>query len=365
VRAAIVGGGLAGSLLAWRLARVAPTWAIDLIREPSPADATAASGGAVRAYEADAEQRQLAIDSLLELRASPVLRRWAGYRELEAVYVPEHPVGVGAAVEQIDQALPDSVRTVAAHDFATLGWAPHPGDVIAVAERRAGRISPSQLRHAVLADAPVRRGVRVIAQPLRSVADHGGDPLGCTLAGSGERRYDVVVLAAGAWTGQLLAASGWPADAYRTKAIQYALHPVRGWRPSQFVDEPNGLYGLPVDDGALLLGVPTRRWGVDPDRPGRTLELAGQAARLAEARFPRLRLGPPRRIVGAADCYVTGSVLALRPVSGSAGRLYTFTGGSGGAAKTALAASQRAATELVDAAALPELAPTGLREVTP
>ena len=122
---------------------------------------------------------------------------------------------------------------------------------------------------------------------------------------------------------------------------------------------------LPVDDGALLLGVPTRRWDVDPDRPGRTLELAGQAARLAEARFPRLRLGPPHRVVGAADCYVAESVLALRPVPGGAGCLYTFTGGSGGAAKTALAASRRAATELVNAAALPELAPTGLREVTP
>ena len=65
--------------------------------------------------------------------------------------------------------------------------------------------------------------MRIIAQPLRSIAGPAGGPIGCTVAGQAERRYDVVVIAAGAWTGQLLAASGWPTDAYRTKAIQYAL----------------------------------------------------------------------------------------------------------------------------------------------
>ncbi|HEX8768482.1 MAG TPA: hypothetical protein VF714_08940, partial [Jatrophihabitans sp.] len=50
------------------------------------------------------------------------------------------------------------------------------------------------------------------------------------------------------------------------------------------------------------------------------------------------------------DCYSTDSLLALRPVPGTGDRLFTFTGGSGGAAKTVLAASARAASQLTTSA---------------
>jgi hypothetical protein len=56
---------------------------------------------------------------------------------------------------------------------------------------------------------------------------------------------------------------------------------------------------------------------------------------------------PPPRTFAAADCYHDPAGLALRPVTtGSA--LYTFTGGSGGAAKAALATSRAAAAALLD-----------------
>src|SRR5207249_2398925 len=72
---------------------------------------------------------------------------------------------------------------------------------------------------------------------------------------SGERReYDVVVLAAGAWTPALLRSAGLPADGYRVKSIQYAVYRADGWRPPPFVDEVTGLYGRPTADGGLLLG---------------------------------------------------------------------------------------------------------------
>ena len=53
--------------------------------------------------------------------------------------------------------------------------------------------------------------------------------------------------------------------------------------------------------------------------------------------------------VSAADCYSDPPGLALRHVTGA---MHTFTGGSGGAAKTALAASRIAARALLDKAPL-------------
>ncbi len=89
MRVRVVGGGLAGSLLAWRLAQL-PGTRVELLTGPlRAADATAASGGAVRAYDALPEQRQLAIESLVELLASPVLREWAQYRETGFAYLRE------------------------------------------------------------------------------------------------------------------------------------------------------------------------------------------------------------------------------------------------------------------------------------
>ncbi|MGG7609836.1 hypothetical protein ACQ5JZ_10565, partial [Streptomyces sp. ZG43] len=51
------------------------------------------------------------------------------------------------------------------------------------------------------------------------------------------------------------------------------------------------------------------------------------------------------RSVAACDCYHDPAGLALRPLGGG---LHTFTGGSGGAAKTVVAASRRAARALLD-----------------
>jgi len=198
----------------------------------------------------------------------------------------------------------------------------------------------------------------VVEAAVTAVTPCENATLQCTTAGggAGTREYDVVVVAAGAWTAALLRAIGLPAEAekYRTKSIQYAVHPVDGWCPPQFVDEVTGLYGRPTADGGLLLGLPTELWGVDPDRPPTTPRLLGAAARLAAARFPRLRLGPAAAMIGAADCYAEQPFLSLRPVIGTVGtadpgpRLFTFSGGAGGSVKTALAASQRAAIQLVE-----------------
>jgi glycine/D-amino acid oxidase-like deaminating enzyme len=164
------------------------------------------------------------------------------------------------------------------------------------------------------------------------------------------RAADAVVLATGPWTPALLA-EGRAACATHpelvTKHIQYGIHEVEGPPLPSFVDETTGLYGRPAGPGRLLLGVPSTRCGVDPARPVAEEGLVGRTRDAARRRLPEHRFGRTVRTVVACDCYCEPAGLALRRV---AGHLFTFTGGSGGAAKTALAASRAAATELTELA---------------
>jgi glycine/D-amino acid oxidase-like deaminating enzyme len=346
MRFCVAGAGLAGSLLAWRLAQ-RPGQRVDLwtgqarpgrARPGQARDATAASGGAVRAYDALAAQRRLAIDSLAELLASPVLREWARYRETGFAYLRDHGAGLAAELAEIERELPGSAElTSPAEAFGAgdggPGWTGDQAEVV-VRERRAGCTSPGRLRDAIVADLAARPGARV-----REGAVDGLD------AGA----YDAVVLAAGAWTPGLLRALGRPAEGYRTRSIQYTVYDAGPVRPPAFADERTGLYGLPTADGGMLIGLPTSQWDV-PAGPGDvTGSLHERAREAAAACLPGLKLGHARHRVAAADCFCDPPLLALRPVGGPAPALFTFTGGSGGCAKTALAASRRAAHQLTEA----------------
>jgi glycine/D-amino acid oxidase-like deaminating enzyme len=359
VRAGIVGGGLAGSLLAWRLARAAPDWRIDLIPGlRCGGDATAASGGAVRAYESHPRQRQLAMASMAELLGSRTLRRWAGYRRLGSIYLKQNGEGLAVELAEIDRSLPGSAQLYSGVRLAALGWGGVPADAVAVVERDAGYVVPDRLRTAVLKDAK-----RITVRPgaIRSLRLNGNGTIG-----SERYEYDLVVLALGAWTGPFLRANGLASDGYRTKSIQYAIHLAGRWRPPHFVDELTGLYGRPTADGGLLLGLPTQLWDVDPDQPLVTPALLHEAARRAVHRFPKLRLGPAAKVVGSVDCYAADSpLLALRPVAGIQHRLFTFSGGAGGSVKTALAASHRVAAQLVEADQTAALTSIGRRKGQP
>ena len=352
---------MAGVLLAWRLAQqpgIERVWiAPGAARER---DATAASGGAVRGYENESEQRRLAIDSLLELLADQQLRDWAGYTPVDSVYRPLDPAELPKVAAEMEASLPDSVELLTATDLRGRGWsltaaelAAGSGDPsaddsgaagpIAIAERQAGYVDLARLRSCVLADLAGRRNVDVLPDGAVTAVAPGEFQLDGTAY-----HCDVVVLATGAWTPDLLRAGGWDAGDLRTKAVQYTVYRTTGWLPQTFVDEPSGLYGKPTSDGGLLLGVPTEAWNVSPDVPGIDPALSRRAQELALSRFPRLRLASAAEPISAADCYCTAARLALRPVLGAQNRLLTYTGGSGGAAKTALAASRQAAIQLAD-----------------
>ncbi|MGI8665667.1 MAG: NAD(P)/FAD-dependent oxidoreductase [Jatrophihabitans sp.] len=351
----VIGGGIAGALLAWRLAQQ-PGVEVDLAPGPdAPADATAASGGAVRCYEVRSVQRRLAIDSMCELIDDPRLRQWSGYTDCGSVYLPSVPDGLADAAAEIEARLPGSVSLLDAAELTRRGWSGLDAGVVGLLETEAGYLDPQRLRQSVLADLLGRDRVRLLA--AAPVTELGAGAFGL----AGERhRYDVLVLATGAWTPLLLSQHGFEAAGLRTKAIQYTVHQASGAWPTTFVDDLSDLFGKPVP-GGLLLGLPTHAWDVSPRGVRPDLELSRAAADLAVRRFPQLRLHSAATPVTAVDCYAASGTLALRPVSGSEDRLFTFTGGTGSAAKTVLAASRQAAIQLVDGRPEPQSTLIGRR----
>ncbi|MFE9421338.1 FAD-dependent oxidoreductase [Kitasatospora sp. NPDC006697] len=330
---AIIGGGLAGAALAWRLGRLGCPVTLFTGGALTGRDATEASGGLLRGYETDPEAARQAQLGLAELRASPELRDWAGYRELRSAYLLRPGTDPGE--------LPPGARAVEAAELPVFRRLP-PGTV-AVLEPAAGCLSPARLRAALLAAVWEDGGT------LRHEAVQQLSPDGELTSGSGGReRFRTVVLAAGPWTPGLLRRWGLPDQGLRVKQIQYTLGRAALPGLPAFVDETTGLYGRPDGPGRALLGLPTDSWPADPGalRPLPAPELARRAAqRLGLADWP----GPAARTVTAADCWAPADRpggLRLRPLP--PGGFATFTGGTGGAAKTVLAASRTAAAELLE-----------------
>jgi len=349
MRVCIAGGGIAGTLLAWRLAQRRDVEHVELLLgEDGRADATTLSGGVVRAYERHPEGRRLAVESLDELQSSTVLRTWSRYRETGALTLRAGDDALRAELHEIDRRLPGSAQLIDGSELADMDWADLPVGTVGVFERRAGCVSAAALRWAVLADLASRTNVRVVCAAASAVVVHADGTVSASSNGR-PRTHDVAVLATGAWTPGVLSASGLPSTGLRTKSIQCATYAVRGRRPMPFGDETSGLYGRPTADGQLMLGLATDEWDVAPGRRAPTASLHTTAVQIARARMPWLLLGRALATVNATDCYCDPPVLALRPVAGAPSVIWTFTGGSGGSVKTALAASREGAEQLLGA----------------
>jgi hypothetical protein len=333
MRMAVVGAGIAGALLAWRL----PGARVELFTGsagPGP-DATGASGGLVRAFETDPAACRLAAASMAELHADPLLAGWADYREIGSVHLLPAGSDPDESVRIADRLVPGSVSVLEHAELSRrFPFRDLPDGTLGVVERRAGYVSPGRLRDRVLTDVLARESV-LHSTPVDVVTT---DPA-VRLADGTTRGFDAVIVAAGAHTPQLLARSGLPVGGLRTRQIQYSVHTVRLPGLGAFVDDTTGLYGRPDGPFAFLLGLPSDRWDVEP-----AAVVAGPTPALVECAARRLgvSLSDGLRRVASSDCYHRPPGLALRPVvPGSP--LFTFTGGSGGAAKNALAASRRAA----------------------
>jgi hypothetical protein len=336
-------------LLALRLCRSSRKTDVDLFlgEAPPAGDASRASGGMVRGFETDPAAATAAAESLVEIRGSTALSEWSGYRETGSVYLLAAGADPAPSMTVLDGLLPKSATLLDSAGLARAGLARDlpfrrlPSDVVGVVERRAGYISPHALRGGALAEA-----TRLGAVPHRVAVSRVTEDSAVRTADGTVRRYDTVVVAAGAWTPKILNDSDLPDDGLRTKQIQYSVCRAVGLDYLvPFVDERTGLYGRWMRPGAFLLGLPSQRWDVNPDKVTRDLELAERVRRLAEETFGvSVRV---LRTVASFDCYRDPARLALRRV-GAGERLYTFTGGSGGAAKTVLADSRAAAHVLLE-----------------
>jgi glycine/D-amino acid oxidase-like deaminating enzyme len=327
-RVAVVGAGVAGALLTLRLAEAGVP--VDLFTGTNPDDASGASGGLVRGYEPDPAAAALAAASIAELRSDARMRHWADFAEIGSVFVtPVSQPPVTAAVDQVLTRLPGSLRLAEPGELPLRGI---PEGAVAVLERHAGFIRPARLRAEVLAELP-RLGVTVHTRQITAVA---GDAV--RAGADGFDGYDAVIVAAGAWTRDLV-----PGTGLTTRQIQYGLYPVRVAGLPSFVDETSGLYGRPYDGGRMLFGLSSDRWGLPPEQISPDEELSAQVtACLGERLGLAVR---PEQVVASFDCYTEPAGLRLR----RAGDVLTFTGGSGGAAKSVLAASRVAARDLVPA----------------
>ncbi|WP_206685967.1 FAD-dependent oxidoreductase [Kribbella qitaiheensis] len=345
MRICVIGAGIAGALLARRLTEY-PDVEVDLVTGVPGTDATAASGGGVRGFETHPEQRRLAVESLAELFETPDLLEQVGYVETGCTYLLKPYAGLEQAVNDVEHLHPGSTEIIDGAALRSRGWQGLPEGTVGVLEKRAGFIRPDQLRSLVIEQLARGAHSHVVPGPVLGLVPHPDGSVSCRTPGD-SNRYDLVVVAAGPWTPGLLAGNALPAEPYRTKAIQVAVYDVDGALPTMFIDETSDLYGRPTADGGLLLGIDTHRWSVPPGSTDPLPDLAAEAVRIAGERLPHLRLLETRNSASNADCYADPPVLTLWSVLGSTHRLFTFTGGSGGSVKTALAASRTAASDLL------------------
>jgi glycine/D-amino acid oxidase-like deaminating enzyme len=337
----VVGGGLAGALLAWRLREASDRLRVEVLAGArATVDASTVSGGLVRGFEPDPAASAVAADSLAELRADARLREWSGYREIGSLYLTPSGADPAESVRTVAERLPGSAVLVNATRLRRgFGFRGLREDAVGVVERHAGYLSPARLRDRAL-DWAAANEVEVARTSVIAVRD---GPAVRTSDGA-ERRYDVLVVAAGAWTPRLVEHGG----TLRTKQIQYGVYRIALPDLGSFVDDDTGLYGRPWSEGTFLLGLGGDRWDVAPEAVEPDHAMAGRVLDVVRRRFGVTARDPvPERVVASFDCYRSPAGLRLLPVDGRPG-VFTFTGGSGGAAKTAVAASRAAASELLN-----------------
>ncbi|MCC6919162.1 MAG: glycine oxidase ThiO [Alphaproteobacteria bacterium] len=265
MKIAVVGGGVAGLGTAWRLGQAGATVTLfdgGVIPARGGA-ATWASGGMICARlemrDAPAPLKAFALNARAAWPgfAGELARKAqteTGYVErgaLHAVFVGEPFPEPGEGVELIDANAARALEPGLAPDLRGASWAQGEAHVdprwLALALVRA-------CRAAGVTFAP---GTRVLR-----LAPHG-DGVGGVVTDKGLLRFDHVVLAAGAWTSELLAASDLPGPRLRPVKGQM-LSLAGGAAPpvSRLVWAP-GCYIIPHADGHILIGATQEETGFD------------------------------------------------------------------------------------------------------
>lgn len=296
----VVGGGVAGLGVAWRLAQAgaqvtlfdsgavpshggAATWAsagmlcarLEMAAAPPALAAFAASGRAAwPAFAAEIERTG---------GVSP------GYAECGAIVVgPGHTAGDGVVV--LDGSAARQIEPGLAPEIETALWAADEA-----------RADPRWLAFA-LARAAQAAGVTLAAQTrVNRLIETGGRVTGL-LTAEGARIFDHIVLSAGAWSGGLLKASNLPGPPIRpVKGQILSLEGSQRAMPLKRVVLAEGAYIVPHSDGRIVIGA--------------TQEEAGFDGSLDEAALESLRWCAVKAVPALAKLAIAERFCGFRPAT--------------------------------------------------
>ena len=343
---AVVGGGVVGRAAAAELAERGAS--VALLDPGLRFSASAVSGALVRAYEPEQPQRRLAVRATQLLWGRQAVAARHGFRRTGSLVLlgQEHLAEAVAGVAELRAAgLSADLLSV---DQLAGRWPDVDTDGIygAVWEPGAGyAIAPVML--AALLDRARRAGVTVSGRRVRELADGGVVPL------SGRPiRADVVVVAAGCGSVELLG-DRWPPDRpAQTRPVRYGIVDAGGRRLPSIIDLTSGLWGRPDGHRAFLVGRAVDEWQV-PVQSGRGLtgEQLDWIRAGARRRLPFLATAEVLATRFGTDLYLAGGPL-LGVIQGSPPTV-AATGWSGSGFKTAAAAAEHSAAvamELISAA---------------
>ena len=255
----IVGAGVVGCAVAWRLQQAGARCTV-LERSIPGAEASSAAGG-ILAPQAEADGPGPFLELCLASRARyPAFVR--ELREASDVDVAFRPCGVlGVRFDEagMEEALkrigwqrargleaswlePDAARALEPELSAEIRGAAHfPGDAVV----------DNRLLVSALTISAARAGARFVTSQVHGVVERGGRAVGVA-TDQGELRGDAVVVAAGAWTALVPGALGSP-GAVRPARGQMVMVRTRVPICRHVVFGAHG-YAVPRTDGRVLLG---------------------------------------------------------------------------------------------------------------
>ena len=331
--ALVVGAGLAGAAVAYHLARRGFGRVVALEADTPAAGATGRAAGIVSEqmwdrWDVEVVRESKAEYAALAARSAPGAYRTNGF--LRWTSDPEVAAAIRERVSEL-RSWGVNVDSLDPADLATVFPGVRTDDLVGVAYAPADAVvGPSALAEAYIAEGR-RVGVSWTFGARVGALERGREGWSCSCAGT---RYTspTAVVAAGAWSKALLAASGHPLPLapYRTQA---AVLSVPGGVPEttpSFDDLDHDVYARPEDNGRVLAGDGTERFETDP----RTYVTAGDetfVAHLAEAFEDRVPAWSEASLVRAwaGVCVATPDRRPLVGPVASAPGLFVITGFNG------------------------------------
>ncbi|MEX2222310.1 MAG: FAD-binding oxidoreductase, partial [Candidatus Rokuibacteriota bacterium] len=326
-RIVIIGGGLMGLSAAFHLRRADPSARVTVLdRDRVGGAASGASAAGVRAMGRDPAERALALASLA---------RWPGLdRELEAPTGYRRTGGLRLALDEatwraagpwVEEQRADGVpvEIVDAAGARALAPGSAPGCLGGVHAPIDGQAEAGPATEA-FARAARRLGARIEeGAGVRALAAEGGRVIGVERSDGAREGYDVVIVAAGAWSATLLEGIGVtlpietrPLQMLLTAPAAPTLRPVLG-----AFDRKLSLKQL--DNGAYLIGGgwPARVTDHAANRYEMLDESVGASLAVARAVFPPVGEAALARSWAGLEAFTPDDLPILGPVHGLGGLL--------------------------------------------